>query len=82
MNETMTVVGIAVDERAERALPVQEVITRYGEAIVCRMGVSSQSKKNGLITLVFRGDAAPAERFYHELEAISGINAQMMRFTH
>jgi putative iron-only hydrogenase system regulator len=82
MSETMTVIGIVVDERARRAPRVQEVITRYGEDIICRMGVPSPSKENGLITLVFKGETGTAERFYHELEGIGGIDAQMMRFPH
>jgi putative iron-only hydrogenase system regulator len=81
MSETMTVIGIVVDGRAERAPEVQEVITRYGEDIVCRMGVPSPSKENGLITLVFKGEVSAAERFYDELEGLSGVDAQMMRFT-
>jgi putative iron-only hydrogenase system regulator len=82
MGESMTVIGIVVDERAERAPRVQEVITRYGEDIVCRMGVPGPSKQNGLITVVFNGETAKAERFYRELEEVGGVAAQMMRFRH
>jgi putative iron-only hydrogenase system regulator len=80
MSETMTVIGIVVDGRTERAPQVQEVITRYGTDIVCRMGVPSPSKENGLITLVFKGEAATAKQFYDELEELSGVDAQIMRF--
>lgn len=82
MSEAMTVVGIVVDERVEHAPQVQEVITRYGKDIICRMGVPSPSKENGLITLVFKGEAGTAEQFYHELEGIGGVDAQMMSFSH
>jgi hypothetical protein len=80
MDEELTIIGIAVDCRAERAPEVQEVITRYGEEIVCRMGVPTAAKKDGLITLIFNGKAVAADEFYHELEAIEGLNVQMMRF--
>jgi putative iron-only hydrogenase system regulator len=80
MADPLTIIGIQVDHRAKRAPEVQEVITRYGEEIVCRMGVPSHSKEKGLITLIYKGDASGAECFYNQLEEISGVDVQMIRF--
>jgi putative iron-only hydrogenase system regulator len=80
MVEPLTIIGIMVDHRAERAPDVQEIITRHGDDIVCRMGVPSPSKEKGLITLVYKGDNAGAEHFYNQLEEISGVDVQMVRF--
>lgn len=76
----LTVMGILVDHRGEHAPRVQEVITRHGSDIICRMGVPSPSKRQGLITLVFEGDPSGIQQFRHELEEISGVNVQTMSF--
>jgi putative iron-only hydrogenase system regulator len=81
MAEPLTIIGIMVDRRAEHAPEVQEVITRHGEDIVCRMGVPSPSKEKGLITVVYKGDSSGAEHFYNQLEDISGVDVRMVRFS-
>lgn len=81
MKEPLTILGLMVDHRADRAPGLQEVITRYGQDIVGRMGLPSPSKEKGLITLVFKGEKSAAQDFYKELEAISGVDVQMMHFT-
>lgn len=81
MNEGLTVFGVLVDNRADRAPGVQEVITRYGEDIIARMGVPSPSKERGLITLVFKGEVPAAQSLYRELEAINGVDVQMLHFS-
>ncbi|HYH04025.1 MAG TPA: hypothetical protein VEC37_13060 [Bacillota bacterium] len=80
MNEALTVIGVLVDHRADRAPGVQEVITRYGEDIIARMGVPSPSKEKGLITLVFKGETTAAQQFYRELGEISGVAVEMLHF--
>ncbi|HEY8463817.1 MAG TPA: hypothetical protein VIM29_07340 [Bacillota bacterium] len=80
MNQALTVFGLLVDQRAERAPEVQEVITRYGEDIIARMGVPDPSKEKGLIILVYKGESTSVGRFYEELVNISGVKVQMMNF--
>jgi putative iron-only hydrogenase system regulator len=81
MEEPLTIIGIMVDHREKRAPEVQEVITRHGGEIVCRMGVPSPSKGKGLITLVYKGENAGAEHFYNQLEEITGVDVRMVRFS-
>jgi putative iron-only hydrogenase system regulator len=76
----LTIFGIMVDNRDENAPNMQEVITRYGRDIVCRMGIPSPSKAQGLVTLVFEGEPKQATTFRKELEDISGIAVQTMSF--
>lgn len=80
MKEPLTIIGMMVDQRADRAPGLQEVITRYGEDIVGRLGLPSPSKEKGLITLVFKGEKSTAQDFYKELVAVSGVDVQMMHF--
>jgi putative iron-only hydrogenase system regulator len=80
MAASLTVMGILVDHRSEVAPGVQEVITRHGTDIICRMGVPSPSKEKGLITLVFEGDVQGIGQFRRELEEIPGVTVQTMSF--
>jgi putative iron-only hydrogenase system regulator len=76
----LTIFGIMVDNRGENAPNMQDVITKYGRDIICRMGVPSPSKEQGLITLVYEGDPKQATVFRKDLEDISGITVQTMSF--
>lgn len=80
MAEPLSIIGILVESRAEHAPDLQEIITRYGEDIICRMGIPSPSKDNGLITLVYKGDLKHAEEFQQELQAMPGVYIQRMSF--
>lgn len=80
MKDNLSVVGILVDHREETAPELQEIITKYGNDIICRMGIPSPSKEDGLITLVFKGEQDQAVRFKEDIESIPGTNVQMMSF--
>ncbi|HOP75790.1 MAG TPA: hypothetical protein PLC07_12195 [Bacillota bacterium] len=80
MAEPLSIIGILVERRAQHAPDLQEIITKHGENILCRMGIPSPSKENGLITLVYKGDLKQAEDFQHELEAMPGVHIQRMSF--
>jgi len=80
VTEPLSIIGILVERRAEHAPDLQEIITRHGENILCRMGIPSPSKDNGLITLVYKGDEKQTEEFQHELEAMPGVHIQRMSF--
>jgi putative iron-only hydrogenase system regulator len=81
MANPIHILGIMVDNRGEVAPGLQEVITRYGSDIICRMGVPSPSKKKGLITLVFEGELAEVSKFREELTAVPGVLVQTMSFS-
>lgn len=76
----LSIIGIMVDHRGEMAPEVQEIITRHGTEIICRMGVPSPSKEKGLITLVFEGNLDKADAFRKELLEVSGTDVQLMSF--
>jgi len=80
VEEPVSIIGILVERRAQHAPDLQEIITKHGENILCRMGIPSPSKENGLITLVYKGDLKQAEDFQHELEAMPGVHIQRMSF--
>lgn len=80
MTSPINILGVMVDNRSEVAPELQDVITRYGSDIICRMGVPSPSKKQGLITLVYEGDSAAVAKFREELSAVPGVLVQTMSF--
>lgn len=80
MNPPLSVVGIMVNNRSEIAPELQEVITRRGSEIICRMGVPSPSKENGLITLIYKGDLERVDKFRQELENLPGIAVKIISF--
>lgn len=80
MSTPITLMGILVDHRAEMAPEVQEIITRYGGDILCRMGIPSPSREKGLITVVMEAKGETVQQFRKELQDISGVDVQTMSF--
>lgn len=80
MTASLSIMGILVEERAKVAPEVQEVITKFGSEILCRMGIPGPKKEKGLITLVIESDLEKLMKFRRELEAISGLTVQTLSF--
>ncbi len=76
MAEGIYVVGILVDQRAVHAPQVQEVLTRYGSAILSRNGIPDPTRSRGIITVTMQAEAADTEKFASELRNIEGVHAQ------
>jgi putative iron-only hydrogenase system regulator len=74
--EGIYVVGILVDQRAVHAPQVQEVLTRYGSAILSRNGIPDPTRSRGIITVTMQAEAADTEKFASELRNIEGVHAQ------
>jgi len=80
MATPLSIMGILVEERGEVAPEVQEIITKYGSDILCRMGIPGPNKKNGLITLVVESKLEDLMKFRRELEQIPGLTVQALSF--
>lgn len=76
----LSIMGILIEDRAEIAPEAQEVITKYGSEILCRMGIPGPDKEKGLITLVVESELEDLMKFRHELEEISGLTVQTLSF--
>ncbi len=72
----LKIVGIRVEDRARRAPAVQEVITRFGTDISCRLGIPGPEKENGLIVLVMEDD----EGIRAELAGMEGVEVKSLEF--
>lgn len=73
--QDLGVVGIVVENRADNADDVQNIITRYGDSIISRMGVPSHDRYQGIITIAMEADRARVSQFVNDLESIEGVNA-------
>ncbi|MEW5761740.1 MAG: hypothetical protein AB1776_00895 [Bacillota bacterium] len=78
MAEHIYVMGILVDQRADRAPAVQEVLTRYGSLILSRNGIPDPSRTRGIITLTLQSDAPGSRALKEELERIEGVRAKVV----
>lgn len=82
MEKALSIVGILVDERGERAPEVQEVITQFGSEIIGRFGVPSPAKEKGLITLAMEAERTKVEKLVGQLKTIEGVEAEATFFKH
>jgi putative iron-only hydrogenase system regulator len=67
------VLGILLSNRREQAPRVQEVLTKYGDLILCRSGVHDPVKARGLITLTMEAAETEINALTAELHDVSGV---------
>ena len=73
--QSLGIIGIVVENRADKADNVQNIITRYGDSIISRMGVPSPDRYQGIITIAIEADRARVSQFISDLESVDGVNA-------
>lgn len=81
MHKDIYVVGLLVDERGSKAPEVQQVITRYGDKIICRNGIPSPSRERGIITLTMEATNDEYTQMEKELKGINGVTVDSIHFS-
>jgi len=76
MPRDICIVGVLVENRAEHAPEVQQVITRYGSQIISRSGIPDPSKERGIITLTMETHGDEAESLVKDLQDLDGVKAK------
>lgn len=76
----MGVMGVLLSDRREQAPRVQDVLTEYGDLILCRSGVHDPAKARGLITLMVEAPEKDIDALAVELEDISGVEVSIAFF--
>jgi len=79
------IVGIHVTDRVKHAGAVQKVLTQYGGNIKTRLGlhdVTEHLASNGIILLEMVGNERQCLTILTKLNAVKGIEAKKMVFTH
>ena len=73
----MYIVSISVEKRQAEIPEVQDILTKFGENILARLGVHNCKKeKHGLIIVVY--EAENIEEFIEELNTIKNIQVNFM----
>lgn len=80
MQKDIYVVGLMVDERGSKAPDVQQVITRFGDKILCRNGIPSPSRERGIITLTMEATQEDYGRMEQELKGLHGVTVDSIHF--
>ncbi|MCG9966832.1 hypothetical protein L9W92_02000 [Pelotomaculum terephthalicicum JT] len=76
MKRNVCIVGILVDERANRAPEVQQVLTRHGSQILSRNGIPDPGRQRGIITLTMQADDNERQALENDLKRIDGISVK------
>ncbi len=73
----LSIMGITVDKRTKAAPQVQEILTKFGDSILMRVGVHDPGEEqNGLITLNLRDKDEKIMALQRELESLDGVNVK------
>ncbi len=80
------ILGVHVTDRVKKTPHIQELFAEYGCHIKTRLGLHEVSTSfcspNGLILLEMLDEPAVAEELQKKLNAIEGVDTQMMTFRH
>jgi hypothetical protein len=69
--------GILVDRRTESAPKVQEILTKFGDSILSRVGIHDPGEEDhGLITLNIRDREEKIKSLSKELESLNGVSVK------
>ncbi len=86
MKEDHHIVAVHVTDRLSKAQAVQALLTEFGNYIKTRLGLHEfepdSSGPNGILILEMIGGAVPCRTLMERLNAIAGIDAQLITFTH
>lgn len=80
------ILGIHITERLQHALPVQQVLTGYGNNIKTRLGLHEINDKeaatSGILLIEFVGTESKFTEFIERLNGIDGVEAKPLVFDH
>ena len=82
--ENTRILGIAISNRQEASIKVQNLLTKFGCSIKTRLGLhevsNSECSTSGLVLLELTGEQGEAEKLEQELRKIEGIQVNKMDF--
>ncbi|MBC7076016.1 MAG: hypothetical protein H5T98_08120 [Syntrophomonadaceae bacterium] len=78
MNRNIWVAGILVDERANHALEVQQVLTEFGPVITSRGGIPDPGRRRGIITLTMQATDDEKQDLENKLKKIPGVSVKSL----
>ena len=86
MQDIHLIYGIHVHNRANAAVHVQQLLTEYGCSIKTRLGLhnvaDNMCSPSGVILLEMFGDRAECDTLKEKLDAVDGVEVQVIEFKH
>lgn len=76
MEKRVGIVGIFIHDREKSAPLVNELLTRYGDIIVGRMGIPYQERGYNVITLIVDGTLNEIEAMTGKIGMIEGVKVK------
>lgn len=78
--KSLSLIGILVDKRTKSAPQLQEVLTKYGDSVLSRVGIHDPNEEDqGIITLTVRDEEDKLEQLRFELSNIDGVLVKSLR---
>ncbi|RCX12736.1 hypothetical protein DFR58_12035 [Anaerobacterium chartisolvens] len=75
--KSLNIMGVLVDKRTQSAPRVQEILTKYGDSIMTRVGTHDPGEKqHGLITLNILDRSDKILALAEELGALEGVQVK------
>lgn len=78
--------GVHITDRLHKATDVQKILTEYGCHVKTRIGLHEVSDEfcapNGLLILEMFGDEGKCREAFDKLNALEGVEAKDIRFSH
>ena len=74
----MYIISILIEERTKEAVRVQEVLTKFGNNIISRLGLHNPEPNENDIIIVAYNNKSTIEDFRKELEEIKNIRVNIM----
>ncbi|MCX7747623.1 MAG: hypothetical protein N2645_12165 [Clostridia bacterium] len=79
MKKSLSIMGILVDKRTQAAPKLQEILTKYGDSVLSRVGIHDPGdEEHGLITLSVRDKAERILSFEQELQSLEGVHVKTL----
>lgn len=76
MDKRIGVIGLVIENRAETAPAVNELLTQFGEMIVGRMGIPYRERGLSVISLIVDGDTDRIGALTGKLGSIRGVRVK------
>lgn len=76
MEKRIGVIGLVIEDRLQAAPAVNEVLSRYGEMIVGRMGIPYRERGLSVMALIVDGDTDQIGALTGKLGGIKGVRVK------
>lgn len=80
MESSISIIGIMINKRTDKAPIVQEVLTKHGDKILSRVGLHNIDERDrGLITLTVQSTKEEMDELLSELSNLEGVRVEAIK---